>query len=66
MAIPVESRRDNCVCYPNRKKTKDWQADWIGVVTMEDSQKYWVFLYERTNDNGDRYYCVKLKAKEGE
>jgi hypothetical protein len=61
--MAVETRRDHCVCYQNRKKRMLWQPDFIGVLTMESGDKFWVRIYEQKTKDGSPCIGVKLQAK---
>jgi hypothetical protein len=60
----VEDRRGHAIWYRNRKKTMLWQADFIGVLTMESGDRYWVRIYEQKTRDGSPCIGVKLQAKE--
>ena len=48
-----EARRGWAACFAV-EKTENWQADFRGVVTLEDGAKYWVDVYNRVARNGER------------
>jgi hypothetical protein len=60
----VEDRRNNCVCYRNRRKAMLWQPDFVGVLVLECGDKYWVRLYEQKTRDGTPCVGVKLQLKE--
>jgi hypothetical protein len=64
--MPVEDRRDHAICYRNRRKVMLWQADYIGVMTLECGDRYWVYVYEKKTRKGDLCVGVKMKLKVGE
>jgi hypothetical protein len=55
-----EARRGWAACFA-AEKTEDWQADYRGVVTLEDGSKYWVDVYNRIARNGNVYVSVRLR-----
>ena len=62
----VESRRDHCICYRNRKKVQQWQSDYVGVMTLECGDRYWVYCYEQKRENGDPCLGIKIVRYTGE
>jgi hypothetical protein len=66
MAMAIEARRDHALLYRNRKKRMLWQADFVGVTTLENGDKYWIFAYEKKTDSGDDCLGIKLVTYAGE
>jgi hypothetical protein len=57
-----ETRRNWANCF-SRLKTKSSQADFVGVITLETGQKFWVGVFEKTDRNGERFMGVGLAPK---
>jgi hypothetical protein len=62
-----EDRRNAAACHKNRYKREPWQADFIGVMTVEglpDGARVWVNIQARTNHKGETFFSVVLRKKE--
>jgi hypothetical protein len=58
---PFETRRDWAILYPVRNKTRGWQCDYAGVVTLSSrDSRFWINVW--SDSEGFR---IKLKAKDG-
>jgi hypothetical protein len=55
-----EERRGWANCFA-ATKTEDWQADFTGVMTLEDGSRFWINIYKRLDKNRERYVSVSLK-----
>jgi hypothetical protein len=62
----IESRRDHCICYRNRKKVEQWQCDYCGVMTLANGDKYWVYAYEQQTTKGEPCFGIKIVPYTGE
>ena len=60
-----ETRRNWANCFL-RRKTKPTQADFVGVLTLQTGQKFWVGIWEKRDRNGERFISVGLTPKQGE
>jgi hypothetical protein len=63
--MPVESRRDNCICYQNKKKREAWQCDFCGVMTLASGDKFWVYCYQKQTPKGDPCIGIKIMPYTG-
>jgi hypothetical protein len=61
---PLESRRNCAACFKT-VKTAEWQGDYSGVLVLEDGQRFWVNIFQKTSPKGDTYFGVELKPKQG-
>jgi hypothetical protein len=59
-----ESRRGWASCFAN-EKTEDWHADFTGVNTLENGDKYWVNVFKRLTKDGKRFVSVCLRPWKG-
>jgi hypothetical protein len=59
-----EKRRGWAACFA-AQKTEDWQADFKGVMTLEDGTKCWINVYKRLDRNGKVYVSVNLRPWAG-
>jgi len=39
-------------------------ADYSGVIVLESGEKFWVNLYEKRTNQGDRYFGLVLRPKQ--
>ncbi len=59
-----EDRRGWASCFA-AEKTEDWQADFTGVIVLENGEKYWVNVYKRLTKKRERFVSVGLRPHEG-
>jgi hypothetical protein len=60
---PLESRRNCAACFKT-KKTAGWQSDYSGVLVLEDGQRFWVNIFQKTSRKGEMYFGIELKPKQ--
>jgi uncharacterized protein (DUF736 family) len=63
VAAEYETRRNWAMLYPAKKKSGDWQADYIGVVVI-DGAKFWISAWNKTSATGEHYLSVNVRKKE--
>jgi hypothetical protein len=63
-----EDQRDSAACFENRLRTEDWQAQFVGVMTigeeLKPGDKVWVHIWVRSSRRAEKYVSISIKRKE--
>jgi hypothetical protein len=61
MSGEFESKRNWAALFRNRGRQEDWQPHYVGVVTLEDGQKFWARLWVKEDRHGQKFLSLHLK-----